>query len=116
MKYMILMNATPDGLKEFAKMGPGDFKAHVAFMHDLNEGLRARGELVIAEGLTGPNEAKVVRAQDAGVPLAMDMREGGGADTEALDVENADEVAVFRLPVVVDYGTLPGDGTVVSTP
>jgi hypothetical protein len=73
MKYMILMNATPAGLKEFASMTPRDFKAHIAFMHDLNEDLKQRGELVVSEGLTGPNEARIVRArEDGGAPIITD--------------------------------------------
>ncbi|HUQ03690.1 MAG TPA: YciI family protein [Kofleriaceae bacterium] len=73
MKYMILMNATPEGLKEFGKMTQADFVTHVKFMHDLNEDLRKRGEWVVAEGLTGPEEARIVRAREGGgAPIVTD--------------------------------------------
>ena len=36
--------------------------AHIAFMHSFNQALRESGELVSAEGLADPKEAKRVRA------------------------------------------------------
>jgi len=48
---------------------PEDFKAHIAFMHRYNKDLTAAGELVAAEGLAMPGEAKVVRAAKDGRPV-----------------------------------------------
>jgi len=66
MKYMILMNATNADWKSFGAMAPEEIGAHIGFMKKLNEELRASGELVLAEGLTGPEEAKVVQARGGG--------------------------------------------------
>jgi hypothetical protein len=44
----------------------------VAHMHQLNEGLHESGELVSAEGLTPPNEARIVRAVKGGAPVVTD--------------------------------------------
>lgn len=46
-----------------------DIRAHIGFMMDLNRELRASGELVAAEGLAGPEEAKRVRAGKNGEPV-----------------------------------------------
>jgi hypothetical protein len=51
---------------------PGDIKAHIQFQHDLNAALLATGELVGAEGLAGPDQAKFVVADGAGAPVVTD--------------------------------------------
>ena len=48
---------------------PDDFKAHIAFMHSFNKDLVEAGEFVTAQGLSGPKEAKLVRAGKDGVPV-----------------------------------------------
>jgi hypothetical protein len=48
---------------------PEDFKAHIAFMHSFNKALTESGEFVAAEGLTPPNQAKLVRAGKNGKPV-----------------------------------------------
>ena len=48
---------------------PEDLKAHIAFMHSFNKGLVEAGEFVTAQGLSGPKEAKLVRAGKDGVPV-----------------------------------------------
>jgi hypothetical protein len=73
MKYMLMMNA-PRGTGEYQidSWSPDDFKAHIAFMHRLNKELKDAGELVGAEGLAAPGEAKLVRASKNGGPPATD--------------------------------------------
>src|SRR5262245_50148437 len=63
MKFMLMMHA-PRGNGDWnvAQWSPEDIKAMVGYMHDLNKDLAARGELVSAEGLTPPGDARVVRA------------------------------------------------------
>ena len=46
-----------------------DIKAHIAFMIGLNKELKASGELVSAEGLAWPDQAKIVRADKDGLPI-----------------------------------------------
>jgi hypothetical protein len=69
MRYMLMMHApySPEGY-QISGWSPDDFKAHIDFMHRLNADLTAAGELVGAEGLAPPNEAKLVRAGKGGLP------------------------------------------------
>lgn len=67
MKYMLMMHA-PRGTGDYQVMNwaPEDLKAHIGFMLALNRELAAAGELVGAEGLAAPGEARVVRASKSG--------------------------------------------------
>jgi hypothetical protein len=51
---------------------PEDFKAHIRFMIDFDTELKKTGELVGAEGLAGPEAARVVRAGKSGAPEVTD--------------------------------------------
>jgi hypothetical protein len=70
---MLMMNA-PRGNGEYqiSDWSPDDFKAHMAFMHDLNKELTDRGELAGCEGLSPPGQAKLVRANREGGPPVTD--------------------------------------------
>jgi hypothetical protein len=69
MKYMLMMNAPGGGPYKIAEWPPADIKAHIAFMMKFGKQLHESGELVGAEGLAGPDEAKVVRAGKDGRPV-----------------------------------------------
>ena len=73
MKFMLMMHA-PRGTGEYQvnAWSPDDFKAHIAFMQKLNRDLTSAGELVGAEGLASPGDAKVVRAGKNGQPAVSD--------------------------------------------
>ena len=63
-KYMLMMHAPRAGWKD-AGIGTwptDDIKAHIAFMMRFNKELTEAGELVGAQGLDGPEEARIVRA------------------------------------------------------
>ncbi len=70
MRYMMMMH-TPRTAGDYAmtSWAPGDFAAHIAFMHAFNAELKAAGEFVDAQGLTPPGQAKLVRAGRDGVPV-----------------------------------------------
>ncbi len=70
MKYMLMMHA-PRGSGDWQvnNWSPEEFKAHIAFMHRFNKELTEAGELVGAEGLSTPGEAKLVRAGKNGQPV-----------------------------------------------
>jgi hypothetical protein len=72
MKYMLMMNATQADWAGFGAMAPQDIRAHIAFMQQLNKELSAAGELVDAQGLTGPEQARVVRARGGEAPAVTD--------------------------------------------
>ena len=69
MKYILMMNTPGGGPYQIARWPQKDIHAHIEFMKDLNRKLRASGELVSAEGLTGPDQAKLVRAAKDGKPI-----------------------------------------------
>ena len=73
MKFMLMMHA-PRGTGgwDVAEWKPEDVQAMVKFMGDLNRDLKASGELVSAEGLTPPGEARIVRAGRSGKPVVTD--------------------------------------------
>ncbi len=68
MKYMLMMN-TPGGPYQIGSWPQQDFKAHIAFMKNFAQKLTQAGELVAAEGLSGPDQAKRVRAGVDGRPI-----------------------------------------------
>lgn len=67
-KYILMMNTMKagHGVPEWPR---NDLRAHIAFMRGLNQELHERGELVSAEGLSFPDQAKLVRAGKDGVPV-----------------------------------------------
>ncbi len=67
MKFMLMMNA-PRGTGDWgvANWAPADLKAHMEFMKRFARELSEAGELVGAQGLAPPGQAKVVRASKAG--------------------------------------------------
>jgi hypothetical protein len=68
MKYILMMNTMRAG--EGVPAWPTkDLQAHVAFMISFNKDLTASGELVSAEGLGFPDQAKLVRAGRDGMPV-----------------------------------------------
>jgi hypothetical protein len=74
MKFMMMMHAPKAGWKD-AGIGTWpmeDIKAHIAFMHRFNTELKEAGELVSAQGLNGPQEARIVRATKEGAPAVTD--------------------------------------------
>jgi hypothetical protein len=74
MKYMLMMHAPRTGWKD-AGIGtwpPEDIKAHIDFMHSFNKELTGAGELVDAQGLNFPEEARIVRAGKGGAPQVTD--------------------------------------------
>ncbi len=69
MKYMLMMNTPSGGPYQVMNWPKKDFQAHISFMMDFAKKLGASGELVAAEGLAGPDQAKLVRAGKDGKPV-----------------------------------------------
>jgi hypothetical protein len=69
MKYILMMNCPKNGYDAFGSMPKEDIQAHIRFMFGLNKDLRDAGQLVSAEGLASPQEAKRVRAGKDGTPI-----------------------------------------------
>ncbi len=68
MKYMMMMNVA-GGPYRIDGWPKDAWRAHIGFMNDFGRKLSAAGELVGAEGLSGPDQAKLVRAGADGRPV-----------------------------------------------
>ncbi|MFD2768183.1 YciI family protein [Micromonospora eburnea] len=89
---------------------PEEFQAHIRFMREVNAKLTADGELVQAEGLAGPQQARIVRAGEGGAPV---VTEGPFAETKEflagwwiVDCETPERAA----EIAAHISTAPGPG------
>ena len=109
MKFMLHMNV-PGGPYNMSGWSNDDTGRMVAFMHELNGDLKNRGQLVMAEGLVDPTQARLVRANEAGQPIVTD---GPFAESKEfiagfwiIDVKDADEA----YAVAARISACPGPG------
>lgn len=109
MKFMLHMNV-PKGPYQMQGWSQDDVKRMVGFMHQFNNELKEAGKLVVAEGLEGPETARLVKANDDGSPVVTD---GPFAESKEfiagfwiVDVKDADEA--YRLAAKVS--ACPGPG------
>ena len=74
MRYMLLQNygAIESDCPPMPEWAPEDIKAHIEFQHVLNAELLERGELVDAQGLAGPEQAKFVVSDGISAPVITD--------------------------------------------
>jgi hypothetical protein len=114
MKFMLMMHA-PRGTGDWAVADwrPEDLKAHVGFMMKFANDLKEAGELVAAEGLASPGQARVVRAGAGGGPEVTD---GPFAETKEflagywiVDVENAKRA--YAIAAAASAAPGPGGAT-----
>ena len=69
MKYMLMTGGPLPAWQEYGQWPKKEIQAYGAFMNQFNQLLRESGELVIAEGLASPDQAKLVRAGKDGRPV-----------------------------------------------
>ena len=69
MKYMMILNTPRDGYTQYMNWPKKILEANAQFMQTFTKKLAAAGELVGAEGLASPQEAKLVRAGKDGKPI-----------------------------------------------
>jgi hypothetical protein len=111
MKFMLMMN-TPRGTGDYnvVKWPAEDFKAHIQFMKRLHKELKDAGELVGAEGLAPPGQARIVRAGKAGAPEVTDGPFAEAKEFLAgywiVDVENAQQA----YAIAARASAAPGPG------
>jgi hypothetical protein len=74
MRFMLLQNygEVGSGCAPMNEWSPEDIKAHIDFQHVLNAELLERGELVDAQGLAGPDQARFVVSDGVGAPVITD--------------------------------------------
>jgi hypothetical protein len=69
MKYILMMNTMKAGVEAFPGWSKEEIQALIAFMKNFDKELQKSGELVSAEGLAFPDQAKLVRAGKDGMPI-----------------------------------------------
>jgi hypothetical protein len=69
MKYILMMNGTKAGVDTYRAWSPSDIQTHFAHLKKINQDLRESGEFVATQPLAGPEQAKVVRAGNDGMPV-----------------------------------------------
>jgi hypothetical protein len=74
MRFMLLQNygEVESGCPPMTEWTPEDIQAHIEFQRVLNQELLDRGELVDAQGLAGPDQAKFVVSDGVGAPVVTD--------------------------------------------
>jgi hypothetical protein len=115
MKFMLMMQGTRAGWEAMHTWSQADIRAHLGFMKDLVKKLSASGELVLAEGLDVPTNARMVTAKRADTPVVSD---GPFAETKEflagfwiVDVETPQRA--YAIAAVAS--TAPGKGGVPLT-
>ncbi|MBF6133112.1 hypothetical protein IU501_08870 [Nocardia otitidiscaviarum] len=74
MKYMLIKTHTAAAYCDTAmsEWTPEEIAAHIAFQQTLGEELAKSGELVDAQGLAGPDEARIVCSDGRSAPVVTD--------------------------------------------
>jgi len=109
MKFMLMMHCPKNGYESFARWPKKDLQANIAFMIDIDRQLKATGELLSAEGLASPQEAKRVHAGPGGEPVT----DGAFADSKEylagywiVEVENPERA----YAIAAQASAAPGPG------
>jgi hypothetical protein len=69
MRFMLMLNTERDGYTRYMSWPKEVLEANAAFMIAFSKQLSGAGELVSAEGLASPQQAKLVRAGKDGKPI-----------------------------------------------
>ena len=112
MKYMLIMNTPRDGYTQYLNWPKQVLEANTAFMIAFSRKLQAAGELVGAEGLASPQQAKRVRAGKNGIPITDGVFPESKeylAGYWIIDVDNAERA----YAIAAEASTAPG-GTIKS--
>jgi hypothetical protein len=74
MRFMLLQNygEVESGCAPMTEWAPDDVQAHIDFQRAFNDELAKLGELVDAQGLAGPDQAKFVVSDGASAPVITD--------------------------------------------
>ena len=115
MRYMLLQaygGVELEGCLPMSEWDPKDVQAHIEFQHTLNAELLDRGELVDAQGLAGPDQAKVVVSDGTAPPKIIDGPYPESKELLAgyrlVDVDSLDRA----LEIAAQSSAAPGPGGV----
>ena len=112
MKYLLMMSYAPSENCDvpMCEWDPADITEHLDFQRRLGEELQEKGELVDAQGLTGPEEARIVVADGQSAPVVSD---GPFPETKEflagywlVDVDSAERA----LEIAAKASAAPGPG------
>src|SRR6185295_13392330 len=109
MKYMLIMNSPRDGYAQYMKWPRKILEANVAFMQAFSKQLKEAGELVSAEGLASPEQARLVRAGRDGKPITDGVFPESKeflAGYWIVDVDSAERA----YQIAAEASTAPGPG------
>ncbi len=117
MRFMLIQNygGVEGDCPPMSEWAPGDIKAHIEFQQALNQELAERGELVDAQGLAGPDQAKFVLSDGVAAPVVTDGPYPEAKELLAgyriVDVETAERA----LAIAAQISAAPGaDGAPVQ--
>jgi hypothetical protein len=114
MRFMLLQNyvGTEVATEPIWDWAPEDAKAHIDFQVKLNEELSERGELIEAQALTPPEQAKIVVHDGVSAPVVTDGPFPEAKELLAgyrmIDVESLDRA----LEIAATASAAPGPGGV----
>ena len=119
MRFMLLQNYGPveSDCPPMTEWSPADVRAHIEFQQALNTELAELGELVDAQGLAGPDEARFVVSDGASAPVITDGPFPESKELLAgyrlIDVDSA----VRALEIAARASAAPGpDGVPIRQP
>ncbi|MGH9735172.1 MAG: YciI family protein [Candidatus Acidiferrales bacterium] len=69
MKYILLMSGTNSGVNGYQAWSQNDRDAHMAVLRKLGQELADSGEFIATQGLSAPNEAKLIIGEKNGMPI-----------------------------------------------
>ncbi len=69
MRFMLAMHSPGTGPYKIFSWSHEDINRHIQFMKDFNARIVAKGELIDLQALTGPEQAKLVKAGKDGKPV-----------------------------------------------
>jgi hypothetical protein len=69
MRYILMMHGNRADWESYTKWSKDDLQHNVKFMRAFSKELKDSGVFVATEGLAWPEQAKLVRAGDAGEPI-----------------------------------------------
>ncbi|GAA0614325.1 hypothetical protein HPO96_26215 [Kribbella sandramycini] len=112
-KFLLLMNHDGGNTETIMHdWDEADMKAHMQYLSDGLERLRASGELVEVQGLTWPKHAKVVRAAGVSAPVITDGPYAEAKEVLAgytlIDVDSEERA----LEIAAEQSSAPGPGGV----
>jgi hypothetical protein len=117
MRFMLLQNYGEVGshCPPMNEWTPEDISAHIEFQSVMNQELTKRGELVDAQGLAGPDQAKFVTSDGVNAPVITDGPYPESKELLAgfrlIDVESLDRA----LEIAAQASAAPGpDGVPIQ--